>query len=330
MNGNWLDDGYKKASDAKSNKRDSDSAQGKAGDRSDNSGRGRRIQNQGARSYNAGGNSGKQVGRNDKNVYISIIDFLRVNEQLPMVVFVFSRKRCDENAQSLTSVDLTTEMEKSKIRSFFKQCISRLKGSDKHLPQVQIMMDLCLRGFAVHHSGILPILKEVVELLFQQGYVKMAGRAGRRGLDTTGTVIVLCKQPKLLEAGQLKTIMMGKAAPLVSQFRVTYSMLLNLLRVEHLRVEDMLQRSFVENAALREAPAKKSSLEKAEQELLTLPKLHCLVCGEEGSSMSALRQYHDKLVRFFEERVSLWSKLTESIKNQRLIIDPLFEMISRA
>lgn len=35
------------------------------------------------------------------------------------------------------------------------------------------MEELCKRGFAVHHSGILPILKEVVELLFQQGYVKI-------------------------------------------------------------------------------------------------------------------------------------------------------------
>lgn len=31
----------------------------------------------------------------------------------------------------------------------------------------------CLRGFAIHHSGILPILKEIVELLFQRGYVKI-------------------------------------------------------------------------------------------------------------------------------------------------------------
>lgn len=39
--------------------------------------------------------------------------------------------------------------------------------------QVLQMEELCKRGFAVHHSGILPILKEVVELLFQQGYVKI-------------------------------------------------------------------------------------------------------------------------------------------------------------
>lgn len=35
------------------------------------------------------------------------------------------------------------------------------------------MKELCVRGFAVHHSGILPILKEVVELLFQRGFVKI-------------------------------------------------------------------------------------------------------------------------------------------------------------
>ncbi|KAK6750611.1 hypothetical protein RB195_002533 [Necator americanus] len=293
MNGSWLDVGYKKALEAKNAliKRDVPSSQGRGGVVGE-AGRGRGGQHRGG----GGGGSfnSRPVNKNDKNVYISLIDFLRTNEQLPMVVFVFSRKRCDDNAQLLSSMDLTTEVEKSHIQSFFSQCINRLKGSDKKLPQVHLMKDLCMRGFAVHHSGILPILKEVVELLFQKGYVKilfatetfamgvnmpartvvfdsiqkhdgldlrvlnageyiqMAGRAGRRGLDTTGTVIVLCKQPKLVEPGQLQTIMLGKAAPLVSQFRVTYSMLLNLLRVEHLKVEDMLQRSFVECASLRE------------------------------------------------------------------------------
>lgn len=98
---------------------------------------------------------------------------MKCSDQLPMVVFVFSRKRCDENAQMLASMNLTTEVEKQHVRLFFSQCVQRLKGSDKELPQVLTMRDLCLRGFAVHHSGILPILKEVVELLFQKGYVKV-------------------------------------------------------------------------------------------------------------------------------------------------------------
>lgn len=49
---------------------------------------------------------------------------------------------------------------------------------------------------------------------------------------------------------------------LESRFRVTYSMLLNLLRVEHLRIEDMLQRSYVESASLRHALTRKATLTK--------------------------------------------------------------------
>ncbi|XGW25717.1 hypothetical protein V3C99_006824 [Haemonchus contortus] len=363
MNGNWQEIGYRKAAETKANKRDPPANQARQGggqDRGDGANRGRGGQARGGQargghSVSTGGFSGKPTGKNDKNVYISLIDFLRTNEQLPMVVFVFSRKRCDDNAQLLTSMDLTTEVEKSHILTFFTQCINRLKGSDKMLPQVHLMKELCMRGFAVHHSGILPILKEVVELLFQKGYVKilfatetfamgvnmpartvvfdsiqkhdgmelrtlnaaeyiqMAGRAGRRGLDTTGTVIVLCKQPKLVEPGQLQLIMMGKAAPLVSQFRVTYSMLLNLLRVEHLRVEDMLQRSFVESASLREGPKRKSNLEKAQKELSALPKIECQMCDPGEAKVSPLRQYHDVLVNFIERKSELWQRLASEL-----------------
>lgn len=53
-----------------------------------------------------------------------------------MVGFIFSRKRCDETAELLVSVDLTTAKEKSEIHYFFTKCIERLKGSDRLLPQV--------------------------------------------------------------------------------------------------------------------------------------------------------------------------------------------------
>lgn len=35
------------------------------------------------------------------------------------------------------------------------------------------MAELLKRGIGVHHSGILPILKEMVEMLFQKGFVKV-------------------------------------------------------------------------------------------------------------------------------------------------------------
>ena len=62
----------------------------------------------------------------------------------------------------------------------------------------------------------------------------MAGRAGRRGKDTTGTVILLCKAD-VPESSDIQRMILGQATTLQSQFRLTYSMLLNLMRVETLR-----------------------------------------------------------------------------------------------
>ena len=43
------------------------------------------------------------------------------------------------------------------------------------------MSELLRRGLGVHHSGILPILKEIVEMLFSRGLVKVS-RVGKRPL----------------------------------------------------------------------------------------------------------------------------------------------------
>ena len=62
----------------------------------------------------------------------------------------------------------------------------------------------------------------------------MAGRAGRRGLDKVGTVIVACTSD-IPEEGEIRTLLTGRARQLESQFRLTYTMILNLLRVEDLK-----------------------------------------------------------------------------------------------
>lgn len=49
-------------------------------------------------------------------------------------------------------------------------------------------------------------------------------------------------------------MMLGVPNRLASQFRLTYNMILNLLRVEALRVEEMIKRSFSENATQKMAP----------------------------------------------------------------------------
>ena len=63
----------------------------------------------------------------------------------------------------LTSLDLTTAVEKGDIHHFIGKCVARLKGPDRRLPQVLQLTELLKQGIGIHHSGILPILK-VIEL----------------------------------------------------------------------------------------------------------------------------------------------------------------------
>ena len=64
----------------------------------------------------------------------------------------------------------------------------------------------------------------------------MAGRAGRRGLDKVGTVVIAAWSEIPSEA-TLKKLLTGIPSRLSSQFRLSYNMILNLLRVNDLSVE---------------------------------------------------------------------------------------------
>ncbi|KAL3124588.1 hypothetical protein niasHT_010429 [Heterodera trifolii] len=72
----------------------------------------------------------------------------------PMVVRL---KMYIETAQENLGKELTDQSVRADL----------LAGTDKLLPQVLLMQKLCKRGFAIHHSGILPIVKSLVELFFQ-------------------------------------------------------------------------------------------------------------------------------------------------------------------
>lgn len=88
------------------------------------------------------------------------------------------------NAATLRNLDLTTAREKHQVHAFFQNNIKNLKGSDRELPQVLMMQELLEKGVGIHHSGILPILREIVEMLFQNGVVKVI-RAKKRSRRET-------------------------------------------------------------------------------------------------------------------------------------------------
>ena len=85
-------------------------------------------------------------------------------------------------------------------------------------------------------------------------YTQMAGRAGRRGKDKQGSVILLCADVDKVPSEQtLRQIATGRPTRLQSRFRLTNNMVLNLLRQEDMKVEDMMRRSFGEAKAQQSA-----------------------------------------------------------------------------
>ena len=56
------------------------------------------------------------------------------------------------------------------------QALACLSEEDRNLDPIVNMLPLLKCGIAMHHSGLLPILKEMVEILFQEGYIKARRR----------------------------------------------------------------------------------------------------------------------------------------------------------
>ncbi|KAG0207101.1 hypothetical protein BGX28_001577 [Mortierella sp. GBA30] len=339
----WLNLGYKSAVDAMS-KKEADVKPAQRGGRGGFTVQGRGGGRGGGM---AGGGGGWRNDKQDKNLFTHLVGYLNKKAFLPVVVFTFSKKKCEENASGLSSTDLMTSSQKSEVHVFFEKSLVRLHGTDRELPQIQRMRDLLSRGIAVHHSGLLPIIKEMVEILFARGLVKvlfatetfamgvnmpartvvfsgirkhdgrsfrnllpgeytqMSGRAGRRGLDSTGLVIIACNGDSPPEATELQEMLLGKATKLLSQFRLTYNMILNLLRVEALRVEEMIKRSFSENSAQKAMPEKEKLFAESAKSMESLKKLDCFICNKDieefynhSSKMIMINhQLMDKIVR---------------------------------
>jgi superfamily II RNA helicase len=235
----------------------------------------------------------------DKNHYVkrqhvlnTVAKHMVEHNMLPAICFVLSRKALEQCAKEITTTLLEDDSKVPYIiRRECEQIIRKLPNYQEYLnlPEYLNMVSLLEKGVAIHHAGIMPILREMVELLFGKGYIKllfatetfavginmptktvlftdvnkfdgtgmrplysheytqMAGRAGRRGIDTVGHVIHLTNLFKNIDQITLKTMLKGKPQTLVSKFKISYNLLLNLIDIGETNYTKYAKRSMVQN-----------------------------------------------------------------------------------
>ena len=208
-------------------------------------------------------------------VLTEITKYLNENDMLPAICFIFSRKLVERYANQITFslFDEYSEIPFA-IRRECDHILRKLPNHNEYfqLPEFKMITNLLEKGIAVHHSGILPVFREMIELLFSKGYVKllfatetfavginmptktviftgfdkfngsamrllhpheytqMAGRAGRRGLDTIGHVIHLNNMFNLPSNFEYEKLLNGSPQRLISKFQISYNLVLNFIQ----------------------------------------------------------------------------------------------------
>ena len=265
-----------------------------------------------------------------KFVLNRLAEYLKENEMLPAIVFVFSRKAVEQCAEEMTTNLLEDD---SKVPYIIQrecdQIIRKFSNYREYLelPEYVSLVKLLEKGIGIHHSGMIPVLREIVELMISKKYIKllfatesfaigldcpiktavfsalrkfdgsairdlmpheytqMAGRAGRRGIDTVGHVVHCNNLFDLPQINEYKVVLCGSPQQLSSKFKITYSTVLNLMKsgqhanyhtfVEKTMLKKQLESAVIESRATVEDTRVESKKREFYLEQMRTPREIC-------------------------------------------------------
>ena len=118
-----------------------------------------------------GKKGGVKGGTEGSNIF-KIVKMIMERSFAPVIVFSFSKKECEAYALQMAKLDFNTPEEKKLVDEVFSNAMMVLSEEDRSLPQVENVLPLLKRGIGIHHGGLLPILKETIEILFGEGLLK--------------------------------------------------------------------------------------------------------------------------------------------------------------
>lgn len=95
-------------------------------------------------------------------------------DMFPAVCLILSRRNLEKTVESI-HISLLNEIEKSEIEEVSLSILKKLPNYTDYtdLVEYKILLKLFKRGFAIHHAGMIPIFKELVEIMLQSKYIKV-------------------------------------------------------------------------------------------------------------------------------------------------------------
>jgi superfamily II RNA helicase len=100
------------------------------------------------------------------------IQYLYTKDLLPALFFVLSRKGCESYASKVSGALIDTS-DAAKVKHIIEFHLHRYKDNVQISNQYFTLISLLEKGIGFHHSGLLPLLKEIVEILFSKGLIKV-------------------------------------------------------------------------------------------------------------------------------------------------------------
>lgn len=112
-----------------------------------------------------------------KNVLNTLANDLKEKDMLPAICFVFSRRNVEICAKE---IDIQLHEDGSNVPSIVEnECrqllVKKLTNWREYirLPEYNTIVKLLEKGVAIHHAGILPIFREMIEMMFEKKYIKL-------------------------------------------------------------------------------------------------------------------------------------------------------------
>ncbi len=100
------------------------------------------------------------------------VNSLKEKEMLPALFFVFNRDNCEKFAAALES-SLLDSSDSAQVTHIIDYHLRNHKETLQSVSQYYTITDLLKKGIAYHHSGLHPLLKEIVEILFAKGLIRV-------------------------------------------------------------------------------------------------------------------------------------------------------------